>query len=140
MLHQGFPADHQRQGAPVCPPACPPAYISWLLFCLLTHLPAYLQVLAQHNHSDCGLYMLRYIELLSQHRTPSCAQWKAAPTKRQRDYNELKFRAVSIDEKRGAMCAEIRDLGMKQQRAKEEEDVAEGVRRSMEPAVAGGPS
>ena len=56
--------------------------------------------------------MLRYIELLSQHRTPSCAQWKAAPTKRQRDYNELKFRAVSIDEKRGAMCREIRAFGM----------------------------
>ena len=97
-------------------------------------------MLPQHNHSDCGLYMLRYIELLSQHRTPSCAQWKAAPTKRQRDYNELKFRAVSIDEKRGAMCAEIRTKGMEQQRAKEAEDVAEGIRRSMEPAVAGGPS
>ena len=96
---------------------------------------------AQHNHSDCGLYMLRYIELLSQHRTPSCAQWKAAPTKRQRDYKDLKFSAVSIDEKRGAMCREIRALGTEQQRAKKEkEDLAEGVRRSMEPAVAGGPS
>ena len=98
-------------------------------------------MLAQHNHSDCGLYMLRYIELLSQHRTPSCAQWKAAPTKRQKNYNELKFSAVSIDEKRGAMCREIRALGTEQQRAKKEkEDLAEGVRRSMEPAVAGGPS
>ena len=70
-------------------------------------------MLAQHNHSDCGLYMLRYIELLSQHRTPSCAQWKAAHTKRQSDYNELKFSAASIDEKRGAMCREIRALGKK---------------------------
>jgi len=40
---------------------------------------------------------------------------KAAPTKRQRDYNELKFSAVSIDEKRGAMCREIRALGKMEQ-------------------------
>ena len=90
------------------------ACIGWLSrFCLTAHLPAYLQVSCQHNHVDCGLYMLRYIELLSQHRTPSCAQWKAAPTKRQSDYNELKFSAASIDEKRGAMCREIRALGKK---------------------------
>ena len=26
------------------------------------------KVRAQHNHVDCGLYMLRYIELISQHK------------------------------------------------------------------------
>ena len=149
MLHQGVAADHQRQGAPfsppACPPACPPARnlrsFLFLLPCLLTHLPAYLQVRPQHNHSDCGLYMLRYIELLSQHRTPLCAKWKAAPTKHQRDDNELKFSDHSIDEKRGEMCAEIRTLGAEQQRAKKEaEDLEEGFRRSMEPGTAGGPS
>ena len=25
-------------------------------------------MVGQHNHSDCGLYMLRYIELISQHK------------------------------------------------------------------------
>ena len=58
--------------------------------------------------------MLRYIELLSEHRTPSSAKWKAATTKRQREYNELKFSAVSIDEKRSAMSIEIRRLGEEQ--------------------------
>ena len=60
--------------------------------------------------------MLRYIELLSKHRTPSSAKWKAAPTKRQKEYNELKFSDVSIDEKRSAMSIEIRRLGEEQRR------------------------
>tara|TARA_B100000780_G_C20659460_1_gene262574 strand:- start:135 stop:407 length:273 start_codon:yes stop_codon:yes gene_type:complete len=88
--------------------------------------------MAQHNHSDCGLYMLRYIELLSQHRTPSCAKWKAALTKRQREYNELTFSSDSIDEKRGAMCAEIRLLGTEQRAKKEAADLKETLRRSKE--------
>ena len=96
---------------------------------------------AQHNHSDCGLYMLRYIELLSEHRTPSSAEWKAAPTKRQKEYNELKFPDVSIDEKRSAMSIEIRRLGRDQEDKREEErQVQEAMRLSREQHAAGGPS
>ena len=89
---------------------------------------------AQHNHSDCGLYMLKYIELLSEHRTPSSARWKAAPTKRQKEYNELKFSDVSIDEKRREMCTEIRRLG------EEQRQLQEAIRASREEHAAGGPS
>ena len=96
---------------------------------------------AQHNHSDCGLYMLRYIELLSEHRTPSSARWKAAPTKRQKEYNELKFSDVSIDEKRSAMSIEIRSLGRAQEDKREEErQVQEAMRLSREQHAASGPS
>ena len=92
--------------------------LPWLLLAL-TRSPPYFQVRAQHNHSDCGLYMLRYIELLSEYRTPSSAKWKAAPTKCQKEYNELKFSDVSIDEKRSAMSIEIRRLGEEQRQLQE---------------------
>ena len=78
--------------------------------------------------------MLRYIELLSEHRTPSSARWKAAPTKRQKEYNELKFSDVSIDEKRREMCTEIRRLG------EEQRQLQEAIRASREEHAAGGPS
>ena len=124
------------------PPARPPAlmlacFFSCCLPCLLARShcsPPYFQVRAQHNHSDCGLYMLKYIELLSEHRTPSSARWKAAPTKRQKEYNELKFSDVSIDEKRREMCTEIRRLG------EEQRQLQEAIRASREEHAAGGPS
>ena len=78
--------------------------------------------------------MLKYIELLSEHRTPSSARWKAAPTKRQKEYNELKFSDVSIDEKRREMCTEIRRLG------EEQRQLQEAIRASREEHAAGGPS
>ena len=88
--------------------------------------------------------MLRYIELLSEHRTPSSAEWKAAPTKRQKEYNELKFSDVSIDEKRREMCTEIRRLGreqeVKQEQQEEERQLQEAIRASREQHAASGPS
>ena len=112
-------------------------FFSCCLPCLLARShcsPPYFQVRAQHNHSDCGLYMLKYIELLSEHRTPSSARWKAAPTKRQKEYNELKFSDVSIDEKRREMCIEIRRLG------EEQRQLQEAIRASREQHAASGPS
>ena len=106
-------------------------------FLALTRSPPYFQVRAQHNHSDCGLYMLKYIELLSEHRTPSSARWKAAPTKRQKEYNELKFSDVSIDEKRREMSIEIRRLGREQE---EERQLQQAIRASREQHAASGPS
>ena len=85
--------------------------------------------------------MLRYIELLSEHRTPSSAKWKAATTKRQKEYNELKFSDVSIDEKRREMCTEIRRLGREQEVKQEEErQLQEAIRASREQHAASGPS
>ena len=85
--------------------------------------------------------MLRYIELLSEHRTPSSARWKAAPTKRQKEYNELKFSDVSIDEKRRAMSIEIRRLGREQEEERQlQRDTQEAIRASREQHAASGPS
>ena len=85
--------------------------------------------------------MLRYIELLSEHRTPSSAKWKAAPTKRQKEYNELKFSDVSIDEKRREMSIEIRRLGREQEEERQlQRDTQEAIRASREQHAAGGPS
>jgi len=73
----------------------------------------------QHNGHDCGLYMLRYIDLLATHQ-PALGERKRKrdATLRWRDFPELSFCASDIDGFRVGMRRTIERAGASQRAAK----------------------
>ena len=88
---------------------------------LFAELPTHdVKVSEQHNHCDCALYMLRYIELVSKFAPPlwfSPYKWIA----HEEGTPEMKIDPSHIDKKRKLMHEEIRKKGATQKAQKDEE-------------------
>ena len=93
---------------------------------LFADLPAYdVKVREQHNGCDSGLYMLRYIELVSKLAPPLWSVAVGGASRRWAAHEEgapeMKINSFHIDQKRKDMHEEIKTSGAAQKAAKEEE-------------------
>lgn len=79
------------------------------------------RVTQQHNHSDCGLYMLKYIEKFSLYGSMLEPPLEGQPGKpKWNDYEKLQFGKAEIEQMRKQMHKDIEQLG-KEQRGTEAE-------------------
>ena len=76
------------------------------------------RVLYQHNHSDCGLYMLKYIERFAQHGSELEPPLEGMHAPTWNVYEELSFAKGDIIQMRKTMHETITQLGSKQAEGK----------------------
>jgi hypothetical protein len=80
------------------------------------HMPTKkVRVTQQHNHSDCGLYMLKYVEKFSLYGATLEPLLESSPGKpKWNDYAKLTFGKAEIEQMRKKMHTDIERLGKEQ--------------------------
>jgi len=74
----------------------------------------------QHNNSDCGLYMLMYIERFARHGHELDPPLESpGATSKWDDHKDLQFQISNINGLRTQMLAKIKHLGEQQRKQKE---------------------
>ena len=68
----------------------------------------------QHNHSDCGLYMLQFIEKLAKHASALKPPLESTPHPSWSAYEELRFGKEDVGQMRRDMKRDIQLLGEQQ--------------------------
>ena len=68
----------------------------------------------QHNHSDCGLYMLQFIEKLAKHASALKPPLENTPHPSWSAYEELRFGKEDVRQMRRDMKRDIQLLGEQQ--------------------------
>mmetsp|Transcript_17899 Transcript_17899/g.57266 ORF Transcript_17899/g.57266 Transcript_17899/m.57266 type:complete len:86 (+) Transcript_17899:3-260(+) len=68
----------------------------------------------QHNHSDCGLYMLQFIEKLAKHASALKPPLESTPHPSWSAYEDLRFGKEDVRQMRRDMKRDIQLLGEQQ--------------------------